>query len=93
MGEMSRTEAFEFLKEGTRTGKIATIGSDGRPHVVPIWFVVDDDDLVFTTWHESVKLRNLANDARAALVSDLEEPPTGMSWSRDGCRSQTTSTN
>lgn len=75
MREMTRREALEFLSEGTRTGKIATVGDDGRPHVVPVWFIIEDEDIVFTTWHESVKLRNLATNSRAALVADLEEPP------------------
>ena len=72
---MTRTRALEFLLEGTRTGQLATIGLDGRPHVVPIWFVVDGDDIVFNTWHTSVKARNLARDARASMIVDLEEPP------------------
>ena len=72
---MSREEAIGFLLSGTRTGKLATVREDGRPHVVPIWFVMEDDAVVFTTWHESVKLRNLAKNARASMVVDLEEPP------------------
>ena len=75
MREMTRTEALEFLSEGTRTGKIATVREDGSPHVVPIWFILEDGDIVFTTWHESVKLRNLASNSRAAMAVDLEEPP------------------
>lgn len=72
---MTRQEALDFLSDGTRTGKIATVREDGSPHVVPIWFIIDNGDIVFTTWHESVKLRNLATNSRAALVADLEEPP------------------
>lgn len=75
MREMSREEAIEFLSMGTRTGKLATVRSDGRPHVVPIWFVVDGDDIVFTTWHESVKCSNMQRSGEAALAVDLEEPP------------------
>lgn len=75
MREMSREEALEFLSEGTRTGKVATVRQDGRPHVVPVWFIVDGDDLVFTTWHRSVKALNLTRNSWAALVADLEEPP------------------
>lgn len=75
MREMSREEAVEFLGSGTRTGKLATVRADGRPHVVPVWFVVDGDDIVFTTWHESVKSLNLRRAGRAALTVDLEEPP------------------
>lgn len=66
---------MSFLAEGTRTGKLATVRSNGRPHVVPIWFVVDVEGLAFTTWHTSVKAKNLAHAPRAALTVDLEEPP------------------
>ena len=46
---MDDAEWRAFVSEGTRTGKLATVRADGRPHVVPIWFVLDGDDLVFTT--------------------------------------------
>lgn len=72
---MSRERLYEFLAEGTRTGKLATVRPDGRPHVAPIWFVVDGDDLLFMTGSTTVKGRSLRNDPRAALTVDLEEPP------------------
>jgi PPOX class probable F420-dependent enzyme len=72
---MSRERVYEFLAEGTRTGKLATTRADGRPHVAPIWFVLDGDDLVFNTGAETVKGRSLRRDGRAALTVDLEEPP------------------
>ena len=72
---MSQAEAVAFLGEGTRTGKLATVRSDGRPHVVPVWFVIDDGDIVFNTWHTSVKARNLRREGRAAMSVDLERPP------------------
>jgi PPOX class probable F420-dependent enzyme len=72
---MERREALEFLTAGTRTGKVATVRPDGRPHVAPVWFTVEDGHVVFTTWHASVKARNLRRDPRASLVVDLEEPP------------------
>jgi nitroimidazol reductase NimA-like FMN-containing flavoprotein (pyridoxamine 5'-phosphate oxidase superfamily) len=53
----------EFLSAGTRTGKLATTRRDGRPHVVPIWFVLDGDDLVFMTGAATVKGRALARTA------------------------------
>lgn len=65
----------EFVSAGTRTGKLATVRSDGRPHVAPIWFVLDGDDLVFNTGAESVKGRNLLRDPRVSLSVDDETPP------------------
>ena len=61
-----------FVSEGTRTGKVATAGP---PHVVPVWFVLDGDDAVFTTGKETVKGRRLARDNRAAMCVDDEHPP------------------
>lgn len=75
MKKMSRVEAYEFLATGTRTGKLATVRADGRPHVAPIWFVLDGDDLLFNTWHESVKGQNLLRDGRVALTVDEEVAP------------------
>jgi hypothetical protein len=74
---MSSAEMRAFLEEGTRTGKLATVRADGRPHIVPVWFVLDGDDVVFTTWHRSVKAGNMRRTGRAALLVDLEEPPYG----------------
>src|SRR5206468_2725195 len=48
---------------------------DGTPHVVPVWFVLDGEQFVFTTRAESAKGRNLQRDPRVALVIDDEEPP------------------
>jgi PPOX class probable F420-dependent enzyme len=75
MKPMTRERALEFLAEGTRTGNVATVRPDGRPHVVPVWFVVEDDEVVFTTWHTSVKAQNLAREGRAAMSVDVSEPP------------------
>jgi PPOX class probable F420-dependent enzyme len=72
---MTRDEWRAFVAEGTRTGKLATARRDGRPHVVPIWFVLDGDDLVFTTGADTVKGRNMRRDPRVSLCVDDERPP------------------
>lgn len=72
---MTREEWRAFVSEGTRTGKLATVRRDGRPHVVPIWFVLDGDDLVFTTGARSVKARAMRRDPRVCLCVDDERPP------------------
>ena len=72
---MTRDEWRAFLSHGTRTGKLATVRRDGRPHVVPIWFVLDGDDLVFTTGAGSVKAHAMRRDPRVCLCVDDERPP------------------
>lgn len=72
---MGTDMSLAFLSSGTRTGKLATATPSGRPHVTPVWFVVDGDEAVFTTRHDSVKGRNLRANPRAALTVDSEEYP------------------
>ena len=75
MGIMT-PECRAFLLDTVRTGKIATIRADGRPHVVPIWFDLDDENrLYFSTWHTTVKAKNIRRDSRIALCVDDERPP------------------
>ncbi len=75
MEVMTPAERRAFLQAGARTGKLATVRPDGRPHVTPIWFVLDGDDIVFTIWHETVKAANLQHDPRVAFVVDDQAPP------------------
>lgn len=64
-----------FLSEGTRTGKLSYLAGSGRPLVAPVWFVLEDDCLVFNTGKETAKGRALTRDPRATLCVDLERPP------------------
>jgi PPOX class probable F420-dependent enzyme len=73
--EMSASEVRSFMLHGTRTAKVATASRDGQPHVMPVWFVLDGEDIVFTTGRDSVKGKHLRRDPRIALVVDDEDPP------------------
>ncbi|OBK95078.1 F420-dependent protein [Mycobacterium asiaticum] len=64
-----------FLSEGTRTGMLGFLASDGRPLVAPVWFVVDDGQLVFTTERRTAKGRALQRDPRVTLCVDDPHPP------------------
>lgn len=75
MEKMTDAEWREFVMTGTRTGKLGVVRADGRPHVTPIWFVLDGDDVVFTTHESSVKGKNLRRDPRVVLCVDDETPP------------------
>src|SRR5689334_17879198 len=75
MKRMSREEAHAFLVASPRTAKIATVRADGRPHVAPVWFDLDGEQIVFTTWHASAKGRNLQNDPRISLCVEDDKPP------------------
>lgn len=75
---MTDSEWREFILAGTRTGKLATTRSDGRPHVMPIWFVLDGDDVVFNTGADTVKGRNLRRTGQASMCVDDERPPFSL---------------
>jgi PPOX class probable F420-dependent enzyme len=72
---MEHDEWRAFLLASPRTAKVATVRADGRPHVAPVWFDLDRDDLVFTTWSTTVKARDLRRDPRVSVCVDDEQPP------------------
>ncbi|HEY2270330.1 MAG TPA: PPOX class F420-dependent oxidoreductase [Streptosporangiaceae bacterium] len=75
MASLGDPAVRDFLSQGTRTGKLSWLSASGRPLVAPVWFIVDDDGLVFNTGQDTAKGRALARDPRVSLCVDLEEPP------------------
>ena len=80
MKQMAPSEWRAFLLSGTRTAKVATVRSDGRPHVAPVWFDLDGDDLIFMTGSTTVKGKNILRDPRVMLSVDDEHPPFAFVW-------------
>ncbi|MEU1629623.1 PPOX class F420-dependent oxidoreductase [Streptomyces sp. NPDC020096] len=76
---MTTEEWRTFVSTGTRTGKLAVTRADGRPHVTPVWFLLDDasenPEVLFTTWGASVKAKALLRDPRFSLCVDDQQPP------------------
>lgn len=72
---MFSPESRAFLTNGAHTAKVATIRADGSPHVAPVWFIMDGDSIIFTTWHTTVKAANIRRDARISICVDDENPP------------------
>jgi PPOX class probable F420-dependent enzyme len=89
MAELSE-EVTEFLSAGTRTAMLGYIAADGRPLVAPVWFIVDNGELVFSTGRQSAKGRALARDSRVVICVDHPHPPysfvqvQGMASVHDG---------
>jgi PPOX class probable F420-dependent enzyme len=82
MTEMSKAEIARFLMQGTFTGKLATVKKDGSPHVVPIWFVVENGkgrskvgNMIFTTVDTSVKANNIQRNSRVSICIDDQKFP------------------
>lgn len=65
---LSDSELRDFL-DSSHTLQVASIGPDGRPHLVPMWFAVDAEQrVVFTTYRSSQKVRNIERDPRVTLL-------------------------
>ena len=63
---MSDAEVRAFLDE-ERIVTCATLGPGGRPHLMPLWYVVREDRLWAWTYAKSQKVVNLRRDPRATL--------------------------
>ncbi len=71
---MTAEELGAFLDE-QRIVQVATVGPKGRPHLVPLWYVVEDGDgdepvLRGWTYAASQKAKNLERDPRATISID-----------------------
>jgi len=69
------SQVRSFLLQGARTGKIATVGPDRLPHVVPVWFHLDGDEIIFITGDQTMKAKNLLREGHVAMCVDDEHPP------------------
>ncbi|WP_433163546.1 PPOX class F420-dependent oxidoreductase [Kribbella sp. CA-247076] len=75
MPTMTTSEWRSFVTTGTRLAHIALTRADGRPHVTPVCFVLDGDELAFVLSPGSVKGKSLARDRRVAVcISDDQQP-------------------
>lgn len=69
---MTEAELAAFLDE-QRKLILATVGRDGWPHLMPLWFVVRDGEPWAWTYARSQKVRNLERDPRATWQVEAGE--------------------
>ena len=64
----------EYMAGGRQLGRIATVGADGTPHVVPVAWIYnaarDTIDIGGAALEETKKFRDVARSGRAAIVID-----------------------
>src|SRR5919206_2664766 len=74
---MSDDEVRAFLTASpARPAILGTTRADGRPHVAPIWYAVDDDgSILFNTGETTVKGRNLRRTGQAAMTVQDDVAP------------------
>lgn len=63
---MFTTEAREFLQKPL-VARLSTIDPNGYPHTVPLWFDVDDDDIVIISDRNTRKIDHIARDPHGCV--------------------------
>lgn len=66
---MSEAEVHDFLR-GPHHLQVATIGRDGRPHLVAMWYGFVDGALTLWTYGRSQKVVNLRRDPRVTCLAE-----------------------
>ena len=56
------------LLESERVVTVASLGQNGWPHLMPLWYVLRDGEIWVYTYAKSQKVRNLERDPRATLL-------------------------
>lgn len=69
---MTSEEIDEFLA-GRHTMNVASIGRDGRPHLVAMWYGFLDGAPAFWTYERSQKIVNLRRDPRVTCLVEAGE--------------------
>jgi general stress protein 26 len=62
-------KAINQLMSQSKILNLATISQNGMPHLVPMWFVLDEKiQINFTSYHKSQKIVNLKRDNRIVVM-------------------------
>ena len=70
---MMTSGQLDFLKSH-QLCRLATASKDARPHVVPVIYAVDGENIVVAVDYGTKKLRNLKENEKVALVVDDYRP-------------------
>jgi len=82
---MDASELRRRLAESV-VARLATVGRDGKPHVVPICFALDGDQILFAIDHKPKRttdvqrLRNIAANPAVAVLADHYEDDWSRLW-------------
>lgn len=71
---MSREEINEFLS-GRWVARLATVGSDGYPHVFPFWYYWDGESIYLTPTRKRRSYKDLESNPRCSVVVDMDDRP------------------
>jgi PPOX class probable F420-dependent enzyme len=67
------------ILEKRSIGNVATLMSDGSPHVTPVWVDLDGDVILVNTLDARLKARNVRRDPRVGIsVPDPDNPTVAL---------------
>ena len=68
-------DRYRDILASAALGHLATVGSDGRPQVNPVWFIADGERVYLSVKADTVKYRNLRAHPHVAMsISDPNDP-------------------
>ncbi len=73
---MLTEEVRQFLQQ-PRIARLSTIDDDGFPHIVPLWFDLDGDDLIIISDRNTRKIDHIARNPNGALQVGGDAEPAG----------------
>lgn len=65
--KMTPDEVRAYLDAG-RVANVATVGPNGRPHLVPVFYVLEGDGIATWTYGSSQKVANLRRSPQATVL-------------------------
>lgn len=66
---MTEGEIVALLDE-CKSLQVATLGSDGAPHLTTVWFAYQNGTYLFETYGKSQKVVNMRRDPRVAVLAE-----------------------
>ena len=70
MGINMTTEEIKVFLAEQKVCRMATVGRDGMPHVIPMWYVILGGDIYIETTGTTKKVKNVKSTKKAALIVD-----------------------
>ena len=72
---MKLPEQVEQLLEAPSICVLATTGPGNRPHAMPMWFLYEGGEIIFTCRRNAQKVKNIERTGTAVVVLDDRDPP------------------
>ena len=69
---MSEAEIAALFAE-CKSLQVATLGTQGEPHLTTLWYTVHEGKVMFETYGKSQKVMNLCRDPRIAVLCEAGE--------------------